>query len=434
MQPLHLEDMRRTPPGPPDQANGYTILAYAEHRDLWFAYQLKQMGVQSYHPHGHSPYSDTSSVDCRQMMGKFYFPPLLHAVYRRFWGFSLFLLRYDHVASLMEKTSPYTTVLDQAMSIDFVNSLEEAAIFPVSLEKQADIMPLWNPNDKFAQVSSLYDRRGSEGGGELLKRACKDVQSAWQCLLDIFPEAENSPIGVWFGIPYRKLSILEQSMRLHADFRSLLYALSLQGFLLPFTHWEIIVPTSYKGFETLGATLDTFSNNKKRRSGFPKQSLLEFFQGSPLDLMTIRGMRKSNLFNHGWSVSIRHAFISGGIAAGFWLALTIYTWVKLPFFWFWYIPKLVTVAILIALVSMFATYFALCWISCLSTTEAVGLALGAAQIIAQFQPCLSLYDQNTWKNFDADIQYFVLSLDREKYKLDQLKEIVLHSKRCRTDN
>jgi len=66
--------------------------------------------------------------------------------------------------------------------------------------------------------------------------------------------------------------------------------------------------------------------------------------------------------------------------------------------------------------------------------EPAGLAIGVSQIVAQFQSCLTLYDQiMILKSFDADIQYFILSFDREKYKLDQLKEIVAHSKRSRTD-
>jgi len=66
--------------------------------------------------------------------------------------------------------------------------------------------------------------------------------------------------------------------------------------------------------------------------------------------------------------------------------------------------------------------------------EAAGLSLAATQIVAQFQSCLMLYDQvMRLKAFDTDVQYFVLSLDREKFKLEQLKEIVAQSKRGQTD-
>jgi len=33
---LDIKTLHRTPPAPPQQANVYSLLAYAEHRDLWF--------------------------------------------------------------------------------------------------------------------------------------------------------------------------------------------------------------------------------------------------------------------------------------------------------------------------------------------------------------------------------------------------------------
>ena len=33
---LDKDYLSRTPPGPPNQTNCYSFLAYAEHRDLWF--------------------------------------------------------------------------------------------------------------------------------------------------------------------------------------------------------------------------------------------------------------------------------------------------------------------------------------------------------------------------------------------------------------
>ena len=54
------------------------------------------------------------------MNGKLYLPPLFHALYQRFWGLALFLLKYD-TASLTEKTSPHTTVLDVTMSLGVIH-------------------------------------------------------------------------------------------------------------------------------------------------------------------------------------------------------------------------------------------------------------------------------------------------------------------------
>ena len=358
------------------------------------------MGIQTCHPFQHSPYSEESSEERNLMLGKFYLPPLLHALHCQFWGLCLFLLSTSDGKALAEKTSPYTTVLDHSMSIGIVHpeiirfffGVGNSSLLTSELPRGGKYVPPfyrdaggyyvyrllhdcitggnfrlslpWDTNGKFAQIDDLWEDRGSNGGRNALRNACESVESAWRSVLDLFPEAENSPTGFWFGvIPYKKLSIIEQSVRLHADFRSSMVVLSRRGFIIPFQRYRVAIPPFYKGFKTLRATLDTFKDGRKRRSGFPKQSLFEKLQGSPLDLMTQRGMRKSGLYLHGWTISIWHPAISGALITILSLVLFIYSLMRLSFIWFWIIPNLVNIAIWIFLAGVVHGYFASWWLS-----------------------------------------------------------------------
>lgn len=199
---------------------------------------------------------------------------------------------------------------------------------------------LWNNGNrsKMAQVAVFRSERAQN-------LACRDIDAAWACLLDIFPDAENAPIAKCLGIiPYRQLSILEQSLRLHANFRFTFYTLKLRSFV-PFARAIVELPATYRGLKTLRATVEAFSDIQHRRIGFPQQTNLERLCSSPLDLLSRRGRVESGLTTLGWTVSVWHPFVLGGVLTLSVFATTIYFLVVLSFLWWWIMPNFLTIGI-----------------------------------------------------------------------------------------
>jgi len=338
-----------------------------------FSHQLQSLGILTTHPYRSSPYADKRSHDYTLMAGRFYLPPLFHALYQRSWGLALELLRQDNKA-LMEKTGPYTTVLDHTMSLGVTHPDIIRFLFAShSILRTTTLVPSGTFVDaKYSESGGYHVFRlvhdNITGGnprdlaeigilrGDVLKSACRSVDDVWKCLLELFPDVENAPSARFAGfLPYKKLSVLEQSVRLHADFRSIRYSQMFRT-LLPLANFAAEVPPAYEGFRTVRATIDAFSSLERRRVRFPRQTWLERLQSSPLDLMSPEGKRKSGLSRYGWTVSLWHPSIFGGVLVVAVLTVVIYAIKVRPFFWWGPIPNLVTVLILYLCLNVLCVY------------------------------------------------------------------------------
>lgn len=195
----------------------------------------------------------------------FYLPPLFYALTTRFWGYSIWLLLNE--ASVHQKTTVRSTVLEQVLSIGFVGEDMLKFFFPgcngsgrgsefLSRDLRAfggypifrlfydcvtggrygikDMMGYGNFEklrcDRNLLLHILYNRAlgnmdALENDSTALYRkvyldSCVNLKTCWEYLLHTYPDVTNCPSLSWYGFPYRPLSVIDQSLRLYSNLRS----------------------------------------------------------------------------------------------------------------------------------------------------------------------------------------------------------------------
>ena len=305
-----------------DYVSLYSLLAYTDHYDIWFAYvptlapsaltfhllitcsrELRDLGVMLTCPWETHPFHDASND--KRLDKYVYISPLMHAMGTHFWPYVLWLL--DSGASVEEKINPSHTVLSALMGTRSVELIEfffrgcqnhekGAAYLPsqyreaggyyvfrlfydarnvmLTIEDSDDRVPDWDLSEtmKDTALQKELEKRREEQESQRQDATVK----CFKYLLRKYPDAENTlpkyPAIYW--LPRYHLSIVHQAAALSSSSRNADVLLLLVKF------WTA------------------------RQRPFPKQQLIHYIYGSPLN--RFEGSQISKVLRAGNNLTLRH--------------------------------------------------------------------------------------------------------------------------------